>query len=135
MLIFFFSLSSFSFSSPLFFCPSFPLFPSPFFSADPNPCADIFGFVVWVVVLTLWGVGVLVLGCCGRGGLCFGGLAVLFGFSCGLGFVVAMAWCLVLVFWVWCFGGGGVRCLMSVFWACVCVCVCGGWCVLAAVVV
>ena len=35
----------------------------------------------------------------------FGGLAVSFGFSCGLGFVVAMAWCLVLVlgvvFWWW----------------------------------
>ena len=59
VLIFFVSLSSSSFSSPLFFCPSFPLFPSPFFSADPNPCADIFGFVVWVVVLALWGV----LGC------------------------------------------------------------------------
>ena len=103
--IFLFLLSSSSFSSPLFFCSSSPRFPSPFFSADPYPCADIFGFVVWVVVLALWGVGVLVLGFCGRGGLCFGGLAVLFGFSCGLGFVVAMAWCLVLVlgvvFWWW----------------------------------
>ena len=66
--------------------------------------------------------GVLVLGFCGRGGLCFGGSAVLFGFSCGLGFVVAMAWCLVLVFWVWCFGGGGVRVFTVVCVGRVCVC-------------
>ena len=37
------------------------------------------------------------MGFCGREGLCFGGSAVLFGFSCGLGFVVAMAWFVVLV--------------------------------------
>ena len=82
--------------------------------------------------------------------MCFGGLAVSFGLSCGLGFVVAMAWCLVLVFWVWCFGGGGVRvfnvCVAPVVRVCV-LCarvwtgrlalgVCApGWCVLAAVVV
>ena len=44
MLIFFFSLFSSPFSSPLFFFLS--SFSSPFFSADPNPCADIFGFGV-----------------------------------------------------------------------------------------
>ena len=68
VLIFFFSLFSSSFSSPLFFFPVLSSFSSPFFSADPNPCADIFGFgvggcfcaveVCWVV-----GWGFVVVGC------------------------------------------------------------------------
>lgn len=59
------------------------------------------------------------LGFCGRGVLCVGGLAVLFGFSCGLGFVVRMlgVWCWC---WVGCFDGGGVR-MFNVCVARVCV--------------
>ena len=75
------------------------------------------------------------LGFCGRGVLCVGGLAVLFGFSCGLGFVVRMlgVWCWC---WVGCFDGGGVRVFnVCVARACVCLRICGGWCALAAVAV
>ena len=65
----------------------------------------IFLVLVWVVVLALWGRGLLVGILWSWGALCFGGLAVTFGFSSGLGFVVAMAWCVVLVlgvvFWWW----------------------------------
>ena len=77
------------------------------------------------------------LGFCGRGGLC-----ALEGWRFRLGLVAGWVllwrwlgvWCWC---WVWCFGGGGVRVFnVSVLGVCVCVCVsCGGWCVLAAVVV
>ena len=146
MLIFFFSLFSSPFSSPLFFfLSSFLLslffflssFSSHFFSADPNPCADIY-FWFWCGWL-FWRCGVVGcwLGFCGRGGLC-----ALEGWRLRLGLVAGWVllwrwlgvWCWC---WVWCFGGGGVRVFnVSVLGVCVCVCVsCGGWCVLAAVVV
>ena len=73
------------------------------FFPDPNPCADIFGFVVWVVVLALWGVGVLVLG------LVVVGSFALEGWRCCLGLVAG---------WVCC-GDGlvfGVGVLGAVFW-------------------
>lgn len=98
----------------------------------------IFLVLVWVVVLALWGRGLLVGILWSWGALCFGGLAVSFGFSCGLGFVVAMAWCVVLVlgvvFWWWrravfdvCVLG--VRVCVRVWWL-VCAGGCGrvGWC-------
>ena len=74
VLIFFFSLLFSSFLFPPFFLFPFPLFPS-LFSADPNPCADIFGF-------------------CG-GGFCGGGWVLLCGlvFGLGLGGVLVVVAC------------------------------------------
>ena len=89
---------------------------------DRDQASYIFGFGVggcfgavgsWVV-----GWDFVVVG----GFLCFGGLAVSFGLSCGLGFVVAMAWCLVLVlgvvFWWW----RRARVYGRMCWAFLCVC-------------
>ena len=92
--------------SPLLFSSSFLLFPLPSsLLIREGTRVLIFLVLMWVVVLALWGRGLLVGILWSWGALCFGGLAVSFGFSCGLGFVVAMAWCVVLVlgvvFWWW----------------------------------